>query len=92
MDKKNNQYWLDKGPWYNTSIYSKMHRSRFESFITQAIIDGYNLTCYLVAHDKLQLDYIDDEISIRDRSIPDNAKTKALEALCATINFIVIWL
>ena len=48
--------------------------------------------CSLVAHDKLKLDYKDDEISIGDRSIPDNATTKALEALGATINFIDIWL
>ena len=48
--------------------------------------------CSLVPHDKLQLDCKDDEISIGDRSIPDNATTKALEALGATTNFIDIWL
>ena len=46
--------------------------------------------CYLVAHDILQLDYKDDESSIGDMSIPDNAATKGLEALGATINFICI--
>ena len=25
MDKNNHQYWLNKGPWYNTSIYLKLH-------------------------------------------------------------------
>ena len=48
--------------------------------------------CSLVAHDKLQIDYKDDEISIWDRSIHDNSTTKALEALGVTINFIDIWL
>ena len=48
--------------------------------------------CYLVAHDRLQLDYKDDEISIGYGSIHDNATTKTLEALGATINFIDIWL
>ena len=48
--------------------------------------------CYLVAHDILQLYYKDDEISIGDRAIPDNATTKILEALDATVNFIDIWL
>ena len=43
-------------------------------------------------YDKLQPDYKDDEISIEDRSIPDNATTKSLEALGATINCIDIWL
>ena len=46
--------------------------------------------CPLVAHVNFQLDYKYDKISIGDRSIPDNATTKALEALCATINFIDI--
>ena len=40
----------------------------------------------------MQLDYKDDEISIGDREITDNATTKTLEALGATINFTDIWL
>ena len=40
----------------------------------------------------MQPDYKDGERSIGDRSIPDNATPKALEALCATIDFIGIWL
>ena len=48
--------------------------------------------CSLVAHDILQLDYKDDESSIGNRAITDNATTKALEALGATINFIDIWI
>ena len=48
--------------------------------------------CSLVAHDKLHLDYKYDESSIGDRSIPDNEKTKVLEALGDTINFIRMWL
>ena len=92
MDKNNHQDWLNKGPWYNLSIRSKLHGSRFEDFITQERRDRYNLMCYLVDHDILQLDYKDNEIGIGDRSIPDNATTKALKALCATTNFIDIWL
>ena len=64
----------------------------FEDFITQERTYKYILMCYLVSHDKLQLDYEDDENSIGDRSIPDNAATEALESLGATINFIDIWL
>ena len=61
MDKNNHQDWLNKGPLYNTYIYSKLHGSRFEDFITQEITDRYNLMCFLVAHDRLQLDYKDDQ-------------------------------
>ena len=92
MDEDNHQDWFNKGPWYNTSICSKLHGIRFEDFITQAIIDRNNLMCSLVSHDRFQLDYKDDEISIGDRAIPDNATTKTLEASGATINFIDIWI
>ena len=46
----------------------------------------------LVAHDRLQLDYKDDESSIEDRSIHDDATIKTVEEFGATINFIDIWL
>ena len=92
MEENNHQDWLDKGPWYNTSIYLKLHESRFEDFITQARTEIYNIMCSLVAHDRLQLYYKDDESSIGDSSIPDNATTKSLEALGANIYVIGIWL
>ena len=76
MDENNHQDWLNKGPWYNTYICLKLHGSRFEDFITKARIYRYNLMCYLVAHDKLQPDYKDDESSIGDGSIPDNTTPK----------------
>ena len=92
MDKTNHQYWLNKGPQYNTSICSKLHESKFEDFITQARTYRYNFMCSLASHDKLQIDYKDDESSIGDGSIPYNATTKSLEALGATINSIDIWI
>ena len=48
--------------------------------------------CYLVAHDRLQLYYKDDEISITDRAIMNYVTIKTLEALGDTFNFIGIWL
>ena len=92
MDENDHQDWLNKVPWYNISICLKLHGSTFEDFITQARTDIYNLVCSLVAHDILQPEYKDDESSIGDRSIPDNATTKELESLGPTINFIDIWL
>ena len=62
----------------------------FEDFITHARTDIYNIMCYLVAHDKIQPDDEDDEISIGDRSIPKNATTKSLKSFGATLNFIFI--
>ena len=78
MGINNHQDWLDKVPWYNTSICLQLHGSRFEDFITQARTDRYYLMCYLVPHEKLQLDYKDDEISIGDRATPGNETTNTL--------------
>ena len=92
IDKNNHKYFLNKVPWYNTSICLKLHGSMFEDFITQARIDRYILMCSLVAHDKMQPDYEDDESSLGYRSIPKDATTKSLTALGATLSFIDIWL
>ena len=34
MNEINHLDWLNKGPWYNRNICSKLHGSRFEDFIT----------------------------------------------------------
>ena len=58
--ERNHIDWLNKGPWYNINICSKLHGIRFEDFITQAITGRYNLIYLLVAHDMLQPNYEDD--------------------------------
>ena len=78
MDENNHQNWLNKGPWYNTDICSRLHVSLFEYFITHARTYRYNLMCYLVAHDELHPYYEDDESSIGDRLLPKNSTTEAL--------------
>ena len=52
IDKINHQDWLNKGPWYNIDICSRLHGILFEDFIIHARTDRYNLTCSLVAQDK----------------------------------------
>ena len=90
--KSNHLDWFNKGPWYNKNICSKLHGIKFEDFITQAIIYQYKIMCSLVADDRLQTDYKDDEISIGNRSIPNDATVKELKSVGATFNFIDIWL
>ena len=93
MNTKNNHLdWLNKVPWYNKKICSKLHGIKFDDFIIQARTDRYNLMCSLVAHDRLEPDYKDYEISIGDRAIPNYATIKTLESLGETFNFIDIWL
>ena len=48
--------------------------------------------CSLVAHDRLKEKKKDDESSIGDREIPNDATVKALKSLGATFNFIETWL
>ena len=48
--------------------------------------------CSLVAHDRMQDNKQDDEISIGDIVIPNDATVKELKSLGATFNFIDIWL
>ena len=88
----NNLDWFNTGSWYNKNIFSKLHGIKLEDFITQARTDRYNIMCSLVAHDRLQSDYKDDESSIGNRAIPNDSTVKALFSLCATFNFIDIWL
>ena len=61
----------------------------FDDFITQARTNRYNLMCSLVTYDRLQLDYKDDEISIGDKEIPNDATIKKLEALCAILILLI---
>ena len=92
MDKNNHQYWLNKCPWYKTSLCLKWHGSMFEYFITHSRTYRYNIMCSLVEHDKMQRDYEDDERSLGDSSITKDTKTKSLTELGATLNFIDLWL
>ena len=78
IDEINHHDWLNKGPWYNIEIYSRLHGSLLEDFITHARANRYNLMCSLVAHEKKLPAYEDDEISIWDRLISKNATTESL--------------
>ena len=78
IHKSNHQDCLNKGPWYNTAICSRLYESLFGDFLTHAITNRYNILCYLVAHDKKQPAYKDDERSIGDSLITKNFTTEAL--------------
>ena len=81
MGENDHQYLLNKGPWYNPSICLKLHESMFEDFITHARSYRYNLMCSLVAHDKIQPAYEDDESSIGDRLIPRKYKNRIIKSI-----------
>ena len=47
-----NSYLLTGGPWYNTSIYKKLHGKLFEGFIINERTDRYYIMCYIDAYEK----------------------------------------
>ena len=51
IDESNQKYGLNKGPWYNIDICSRLHGNLFEDFITHVRTDRCNLMCSLVAYD-----------------------------------------
>ena len=67
IGEHNNQDCFNICPWYNAYIFLKLHGIMFEYFITHARTDRYTLMCSLVAHDKIQPAYEDNESSIGDR-------------------------
>ena len=74
-EESNHPNWVNKGTWYNTDICSKLHGKMFEDFIIHAITGRYHLMCSIIAHDKKQPLYEDEESSIGDRPIPKNTTT-----------------
>ena len=61
IDESNHQDYLNEGPWYNTTICSRLHGSLFKHFITHARTGRYNLMCSVVAHDKKKQPAYEDE-------------------------------
>ena len=60
IKENNHPDWLNKIPWYNTSICSKMHGTTFGDFIRNDRTDRCNIMCSMPAHDKQQPAYVDD--------------------------------
>ena len=79
---------MNKGPWYNTAIYSRLHRSVFEYFITHVITNRYNILCSLFSHDKKLPAYEYGKSSSVDSLIPKHITIESLESLGDTLNFI----
>ena len=56
--EENNTDWLNKGPWYNTTICSKFHETLFEDFIMNYRTDRYNIMCSINSRYRKQSTYI----------------------------------
>ena len=72
-------------------MYSKLHEKMFGGFIRHTRTDRYHIMCSIIAHDKKQPWYEDEERIIWDRPIPKNSTTEALESLVITLNSINCW-
>ena len=77
LHQKSNPDWLNKVPWYNTAICTRLHVTVFEDYIRNARIDRYNLMCSITAHGKLLPTYVYYTSSGIDIAIFENATIKA---------------
>ena len=59
IEEYNHPNWLNKCPWYNTAICSKLHGNIFKDIIKNVITDRYHLMCSIISHDKQQPLYED---------------------------------
>ena len=50
--EKHNTDWMTGGPWYNTSICTKLHRKVLEGFIRNARTYRYIIMCSIDVHEK----------------------------------------
>ena len=64
----------------------------FKDCIINARKDRYNIMCYITAHYKLLLTYVDDSRSGGCRAITENETTAELKPLDETLKFIYFWL
>ena len=71
--KGNNPDWLNKSPWYNTTICSKLHGILYEDFIRNSRTDRYNIMHSITAHNMQQPKYVDDSSSAGGKEMPNNA-------------------
>ena len=80
------------GPWNNTYICNKLHRTVFVEFIRNAKTDRNKLMCSIDKHEKDYPPAFDDGSSGGGNELPSNSTTAALVSICSTINFIDCWL
>ena len=70
-EENNHPGWFNKSHWYNTAIYSKFYGKVLEAFLNSRT-DRYNIMCSIIAHDKQEPSYVDDEKSGGSTPIPKN--------------------
>ena len=92
IEENNHPDWFNKVPWYTTSICSKLYDKVFEDFIKNTKTNRYILMYSIIAHDKQQPTYVDDERNGGGRPIPNNTTIESLEELVTTLNFIYFWI
>ena len=90
--KENNTYRVNKGPWYNTYICSKLHAAISECCIRNTIAERYNLMCSITALNKLLHTCVDDTNSGDGNKYLRMYPRAALHSLRATLRFIYCWL
>ena len=74
IDKHNTDR-ITEGPWYNTSIWTKLHWTSFENYIRNEITDRYNLMCSIDSNEKQKTSSIYEIRNVGDNVLPSNLTT-----------------
>ena len=83
---------IDKGSWYNTTIFKKLNGQIFEDYFKTLCKDRYELMCAINDYDKYNVPIPDDTSTGSGRSMKGMSSKEALFSLGQTINFIENWL
>ena len=87
MDAYNTKY-MDKVPWYNTTICTKLNGQNSEDYLKTGRKDRYYLMCSIDAYGKGRVSSTDGAISGGRRPIPSTSYKESILSLGQTINFI----
>ena len=83
---------MNKGPWYNTTIYTRLNGQNFEDYLKIWRKYRYELMCYVDTNYKDHVWMLDDSISGGERKMTSMSYKEAILAIVHRINFIDIWL
>ena len=84
--------WIINGPWYNTTICSRLHGFSFEYYYITGIQDRHNLMCSIEAHGRYHPTVNNDSISFVVIPLPYNSTKCSLVLFGIPLNFVDSWL
>ena len=83
---------MDKGPWYNKNIFTKLISQSFEYYLKKGRKDRYELMCAADVYAKYHVTILDNSSSSGGIPMPSASSKGELFSLGQTFNFIDNWI